>query len=81
MRRQSPSQLFLNRHVRTRLDLLKPDCERHVLEKQSQQKSSHDQVHTRDCKWFVGQRVMARNVRPGPDWVPATIVEVQGPVT
>ena len=30
---------------------------------------------------FVGQHVMARNLRPGPDWVPATIVEVQGPVT
>ena len=24
---------------------------------------------------------MARNVRPGPNWIPATIVEVQGPVT
>ena len=29
----------------------------------------------------VGQRVMARNVRPGPNWVPATILEVLGPVS
>ena len=78
---KSPSQLFLKRDIRTRFDLLKPDCEKHVLEKQSQQKSGHDQVHSRDCKWFVGQRVMARNVRPGPDWIPATVLEVQGPVT
>ena len=78
---KSPSQLFLKRDIRTRLDLLKPDCERQVLEKQSQQKSSHDRRHARDCRWFVGQRVMARNMRPGADWVPATILEVKGPVT
>ena len=78
---KSPSQLFLKRDIRTRFDLLKPDCERHVLEKQSQQKESHDKAHYRDRKWFIGQRVMARNVRPGPNWIPATIVEVQGPVT
>ena len=78
---KTPSQLFLKRDIRTRFDLLKPDCERHVLEKQSQQKASHDKAHSRDQKWFVGQRVMARNVRPGPNWIPATIIEVQGPVT
>lgn len=77
---KSPSQLFLKRDIRTRFDLLKPDCERRVLEKQAQQKASH-KSHSRDQKWFIGQRVMARNVRPGPNWVPATIVEVQGPVT
>ena len=77
---KSPCQLFLKRDVKTRFDLLKPDPERHVLDKQSQQKSSHDQ-RPRRREWFVGQRVMARNVRPGPNWVPATILEVLGPVT
>lgn len=78
---KSPSQLFMGRQIRTRFDLLIPDCGRHVLERQAQQKSSHDRAHSRNCQWFVGQRVMARNLRPGPDWVPATILEVQGPVT
>ena len=78
---KSPSQLFLKRDIKTRFDLLKPDCERQVLEKQSQQKSSHDRRHARSSQWFVGQRVMARNLRPGPNWVPATILEVKGPVT
>ena len=31
--------------------------------------------------WTVQDRVLARNVRPGPDWVPGTIVQVLGPVT
>ena len=74
---KSPSQLLLKRDIKTSFDLLKPDCK---LEKQSQQKSSHDRRHARS-QWFVGQRVMARNLRPGPDWVPATILEVKGPVT
>ena len=61
---------------RTRFDLLKPDCERKVLEKQAEQKSSHDR-HAKTREWFVGQRVMVRNARPGPNWVPATILEVR----
>ena len=52
---KTSSQLFLKRDIRTQFDLLKPDCERHVLEKQSQQKASHDKAHSRDQKWFVGQ--------------------------
>ena len=77
---KSPSQLFLKRDIRTRFDLLKPDCEKRVLEKQSHQKSSHD-LRAKKREWFVGQRVMARNMRPGPNYVPATILEVLGPVT
>ena len=32
-------------------------------------------------EFFVGQGVMARNMRPGPDWVSAIIVERLGPVS
>ena len=62
------------------MDLLRPDRESEVLAKQSQQKSHHDQrAHERE--FFVGQSVMARNLRPGPDWVPAVVVERLGPLT
>ena len=76
----SPSSLFLHRQIRTRLDLLRPDRESHVLNKQSQQKDQHDQ-RARDREFFVGQSVMARNLRPGADWVPAVVVERLGPLT
>lgn len=75
-----PCKLFLQRELRTRLTLLQPDCERSVLDKQSQQKMTHDRS-SRLRAWSVGDKVMARNLRPGPDWVPATIVDVLGPVS
>ena len=76
----APASLFLNRHVRTKFDLLKPSVESQVLMKQSLQKACHDR-RAREREWDVGQTVLARNLRPGPDWVPATVVEKLGPVT
>ena len=67
----------MNRELRTRLDLLRPTCESSVL---ATQMSSHDRrAHARE--FVVGDRVFARNLRPGPDWIPSTIAEVLGPVT
>jgi len=51
-----------------------------VIDKQALQKSAHDR-HSRAQEWTVGERVMARNLQPGPDWIPGTIAEVLGPVT
>ena len=77
---KSPSELFLQRNIRTRFDLLKPDVEREVLDKQAQQKLTHDR-RSREAVWTVGQRVMAKNMGSGPNWIPATVTEVLGPVT
>ena len=70
----------MSRELRTRFSLLQPDREKSEADKQALQKSAHDRrAHSRD--WIVGDRVMAHNPRPGPDWVPSTIVEVLGPIT
>ena len=76
----TPASLFLNRALRTKFDVLKPSVESQVLEKQSSQKACHDR-RAKERGWSVGQTVLARSLRPGPDWVPATIVEKLGPVT
>lgn len=76
----SPSSLFLKRQLRTRLDLLRPSTKTTVLQKQAQQKESHDS-RARERQWFVGQSVMVRNLRPGPAWVPGVIVERLGPLS
>ena len=76
----TPSSLFLKREVRTRLDLMKPDSESRVLEKQSQQKADHDK-HARTRQFSVGDLVMAKNLRSGADWIPATIVARLGPLS
>lgn len=76
----TPCSLFLKREVRTRFDLLRPDQDSHVKEKQAKQKTAHDR-HCRTRHFTVGQGVMAKNLRPGPDWIPATVVERLGPLS
>ena len=77
---RTPSSLFLNREIRTRLDLLKPNCADQVVTKQSQQLQNHDN-HAKARDLIIGQQVKARNFRAGSKWVPGVIVERQGPLT
>ena len=76
----TPSSLFLKRELRTRFDLLRPDLESEVARKQAQQKDHHDR-RSASRKFSVGDLVMAKNFRAGPDWVPATIVARLGPLS
>ena len=66
--------------MHTRFDLLKPNQETHITEKQSQQKADHDQS-ARSRQFQVGQSVMAKNLRPGPKWVSGVIVQSLGPLS
>ena len=75
-----PCKLLLQRDLRTRLSLLQPSCEKSVMDKQAKQKYAHDR-HSRSREWIVGDRVLVCNHRDGPDWIPAMLVEVLGPVT
>jgi len=77
---ETPSELFLKRKLRTRLDLLKPDVNKSVCLEQAKQKNNHDcRCQTRE--YFVGQNVQAHNFRSGPRWAPGVIVERLGPLT
>ena len=75
----TPSSLFLNREVWSRFDLLHPNPDAQVAHKQAQQKEQHDR-HSTLRQFSVGDPVMARNYRTGPDWVPATVVSRLGPL-
>ena len=63
----------MKREVWTRFDLLRPDDKSHVFDKQSQQKSNHDQ-RSHAQQFSVGDLVMTKNFQPGADWVAATVV-------
>jgi transposase InsO family protein len=76
----SPSLLLQKREIRTRFDLLRPDRRSRVAERQQQQKVDHNR-NKRVRSFSVGQSVMVKNFRPGPDWIPATIVEKLGPLS
>ncbi len=76
----TPSSLFLKREMRTQFDLLKPDIKTHVAEKQARQKQDHDK-HAKARLFEVGDAVMAKNLRPGPDWVKAIVISKLGPLS
>ena len=75
-----PCELFLGRSLRTRLDLIRPDLGMSVTQKQALQKRRHDQ-HCHLREFHIGQRVLVRNIRPGPRWVFGTIVKRTGPLS
>ena len=76
----APCELFMGRHLRVALDLLRPDLESVVAKKQFLQKGNHDGAATLR-QFVVGQRLMVRNFREGPKWVPAVVRQKSGPVS
>lgn len=66
--------------MRTRLDLLRPNLDKNVCNKQASQKQQHD-THSQTREFFIGQEVMVKNLRPGPAWIPGTVVQRLGPVS
>ena len=42
----TPAELLFNRHLRTRLDLIRPDVRQHVEGQQLSQKQQHDNTRT-----------------------------------
>ena len=77
---ETPSELFLKRSLRTRLDLLKPDVDRSVCMEQARQKNYHDR-RCRANEYSVGQSIQACNFRGGPRWVLGVVVERLGSLT
>ena len=59
---------------------MKPDLEDRVVTKQNQQKLQHDR-HAKQRVIQIGDAVYAKNWRPGPMWIPATVIARTGPVS
>ena len=74
----TPCELMFGRHMRTKLDLLRPEVAVPVHENQHRQKVHHDQ---HGCfQDLVGeQQVWACNWGHGPQWVPAHVQDRLGP--
>ena len=66
--------MLLGRNIRSRLDLLKPNFEQKVAEKQRRQ---HSRVH----QFSDGDKVFAKNQGRGETWLPGHIIESSGPVS
>ena len=66
--------------LRTQFDLLRPELEETVCQKQAKQKKDHD-LHTRRREFFIGQRVLVRNLRDGPRWLQGAVIKRKGPLS
>ena len=75
----SPGELFLQRKLRTRFDLLNPNIESVVKIKQSNQKTHHDK-HVKQRHFSKGQLVMVKDFIL-MKWIPGKIVNTTGPLS
>ena len=70
--------MFLGRQLKTVLDLLKPNTERRVLEKQKEKYDQHSSIRP----FEVGDLVMVKTYRENRvTWLPGTISEKRGEVS
>ena len=76
----TPASLFLGRDIRTRFDLLKPDLEGTISKKQAEQVIHHDQ-HAKERQFQIQDKVMVKNFRSDPTWIPGVIVQKLAPLT
>ncbi|XP_015774074.1 PREDICTED: uncharacterized protein K02A2.6-like [Acropora digitifera] len=77
----SPTQLFLGRPLRTRLDLVKPNLNRKMVNQQHQQSTraaNEKGRHRRQLE--VGDSVMSRDYRGDLKWRARLIVNKTGPL-
>ena len=74
---ETPAKLFLGRNLRTCLDLIRPDVQNKVNNKQSKQ-TFESNTQTRNFE--IGQDIIVRNYREGDKWVHGTVREKLGPL-
>ncbi|CAL9702513.1 unnamed protein product [Knipowitschia caucasica] len=78
---ESPADLHLKRHVRSRLDFLRPNIAMRVRRRQYQQKEEHDSRAT-ERQFDVDDPVYLRNTAGDkPKWIPGVVTQQTGPVS
>ncbi|CAL9686186.1 unnamed protein product [Knipowitschia caucasica] len=78
---ESPADLHLKRHVRLRLDFLRPNIAMRVRRRQYQQKEEHDSRAT-ERQFDVDDPVYLRNTAGDkPKWIPGVVTQQTGPVS
>ena len=74
------SELMFRRQLRMRLDLVQPNIEQRVEEKQAKQKERHDE-RAKPRAFQVDDKVFVKNTLGHRRWIPGTVTAVTGPVS
>ena len=78
----TPSELWMGRKLRTRLDLLYPNVGRYAQMQQEKQKEAHDKSAKERPEFNTGSAVYARDFSQRVQkWETGTVVEQTGPVS
>lgn len=75
-----PCEMLMERKLCSGLDLLRPDVQASVIQKQAKQKSDRDK-HCKPRCFSEGEKVFAKNFRKGKKWLPGHTVRKKGPVS
>ena len=75
-----PAELLMQRKLRSRLDLLKPQLTTTVHLKQSKQKLNHDKS-TPLRQFQIDEAVYVQDLPSRSTWLPGTVVKIRGPLT
>ncbi|XP_048775178.2 uncharacterized protein K02A2.6-like [Ostrea edulis] len=75
---ETPAILMMGRELRTKMQLMRPNVESHVKQKQ-QEMCAQRSAHNREFE--PGQSVMMRDYRGNNKWIPGTIAQRTGPVS
>ena len=76
----TPAEMLMGRHLRTNLDLIKPNLAAHIRTNQVRQKFSHDQ-HSHAREFQEGQLVLVRKSTQTSPWIAGTIYASKGPLS
>ena len=74
---EAPVVLLTGRNLRMKLDILKPNIQKRMDEKQQDQELRFS--HNPTFELPVGQAVVAQNYQTGDEWVPGSITAHPGP--
>ena len=74
----SPTNLLMNKQLKSKLDLVLPNLFKHARDVQDKQKQQHNQ-HAKCQSFNPGDKILARNYNDSEVWLPAQIVEVTSP--
>ena len=77
---QTPAKLFLNRRLRVKSHLIRPDLGRKVFDRQTDQKARYDKI-SKGREFTLGEEVLVQNFRGEPKWLDGTVTEQTGPVS
>ena len=76
----APAQLLMKRHLRSRLDAIRPDIKTKVDEKIVIRQN--DDPRQRQCRDFqAGDAILAKNHGHGDAWVPGRVIRKTGPIS